>query len=55
LVDQEGSQFRPVVGPKLSALQRINGNLVCVEGYIVGAGQVRVVYYRILSGPEASP
>jgi len=52
LVDVEGSQFRPIGGPEKSALERHIGSLVFVEGYIVGAGEVQVVYYRILAESE---
>lgn len=52
IVDIEGSQFRPIVGPKESSLKAKYGCLVLLEGYIEGAGQVRVVYYRILAEAE---
>ena len=54
LVDVEGSQFRPLGGSHLSALKARIGDLVFVEGYIVGAGEVQVVYYRILAEAEGS-
>ena len=54
LVDVEGSQFRPLGGAHLSALNQRIGDLVLVEGYIVGAGEVQVVYYRILAEAEES-
>ena len=52
IIDIEGSQFRPIVGPKESSLKGKYGCLVLLEGYIEGAGQVRVVYYRILAEAE---
>lgn len=55
LLDVEGSQFRPIVGDQLSALYENIGSLVILEGYIERAGEVRVVYYRILEDSEEKP
>ena len=55
LIDVEGSQFRPLVGNDLSALYQRNGALVLVEGYIERAGEVRVMYYRILEDSGEKP